>query len=176
MRHCFKFISLLILPVIFSLITSEKIYAGGKPEKKKDKWAISLSLSPFYDNNILKYSEKYIQRFKNREDEGRFHVSSIDDLAFGYSVGVTYTDEIIGKLRTILGAGYDSDAYTYNSIKTWSVYNVFWRQYITTSTSLSISYSYLPGFYVRHFRRPPFQFRIHIYPVSMCDIFVTKIG
>lgn len=151
-RLCFKIISLLCYLIIFSFISEEKIFAGDNPEKKNDNWSISLSLSPYYDSNILKYSEKYIQRFKNGEDEGRFHVSSVDDLAFGYSVGVTYMDEIIGKLRTILGAGYDSDAYTYNSIKTWAVYNIFWRQYITSSTSLSFSYSYLPGFYVRHFR------------------------
>jgi hypothetical protein len=148
----FTFNTLLCCIIVFFLIFNEKLNAGDNPAKKVDHWRINLSLSPYYDSNILKYSEKYIERFKNGEDEGRFHVSSIDDLAFGYSVGVTYTDEIIGKLRTILGAGYDSDAYTYNSIKTWSVYNVFWRQYITTSTSLSISYSYLPGFYVRHFR------------------------
>ena len=94
-------------------------FAIDKPEKKVVKWALSLSIKPYYDNNILKYSEKYIQRFKNGEDEGRFHIETTDDLVWGYSIGLTYTDEIIGNLKTILGAGYDSDAYTYNSIKTW---------------------------------------------------------
>jgi hypothetical protein len=100
----------------------------------------------------LKYSDKYIERFKNLEDEGRFHINRIDDITIGYSFGVSFTDKFIGNLRTIIGAGFDSDAYSYNSIKSWFTYDVFFRQYITSSTSFLISYSYIPGFYVRHFR------------------------
>jgi len=138
--------------ILLFFFINEKVFAGDNSKKKADKWALSLSIKPYYDSNILKYSEKYIERFKNREDEGRFHIETTDDLVWGYSIGLTYTDEIIGSLKTILGAGYDSDAYTYNSIKTWLTYNVFLRQYITASTSVSASYSYLPSFYVRHFR------------------------
>ena len=128
------------------------MFAGNKPEKKVNKWALSLSIKPYYDSNILKYSDKYIQRFKNGEDPGRFHIDRIDDLTIGYSAGITFTDEIIGKLRTIFGAGYDTDAYTYNSIKTWEAFNLFYRQQIVASTSAQFSYSYIPEFYVRHFR------------------------
>ncbi|MBP1683597.1 MAG: hypothetical protein H6Q27_1161, partial [Ignavibacteriaceae bacterium] len=138
--------------ILLFFFLNENVFAGDNPEKKVKKWALSLSIKPYYDSNILKYSEKYIERFKNLEDEGRFHIETTDDLVWGYSIGLTYTDEIIGSLKTILGAGYDSDAYTYNSIKTWLTYNVFLRQYITASTSVSASYSYLPSFYVRHFR------------------------
>jgi hypothetical protein len=59
---------------------NSKIVAGENPAKAKNKWSISLSLSPYYDSNILKYSNKYIERFKNGEDEGRFHIHSIDVL------------------------------------------------------------------------------------------------
>jgi len=145
-----KFISQLIFLIIISFCLNKNLFAGDNPEKKK--WTISLSLNPYYDSNILKYSEKYIERFKNGEDEGRFHIHSIDDLTFGYSAGLTYSDEILGNQKTVFGVGFDSDAYTYNSIKTWYIYNIFWRQYITSSTSFFLSYSYIPGFYVRHFR------------------------
>lgn len=134
------------------LIINNKVIAGDNPSKDKDNWSVVLSLSPYYDSNILKYSNKYIERFKNGEDEGRFHIHSIDDLTFGYSIGITYSDEIIGDLKTILGAGFDSDAYSYNSIKSWSTYDIFLRQYVAKFTSFSISYSYIPSFYVRHFR------------------------
>jgi hypothetical protein len=139
---------------IFSLLflINSEIVAGDNPSKKRDNWSVSLSLSPYYDSNILKYSNKYIERFKNGEDEGRFHIHSIDDLTFGYSFGLTYANEIVGKLKTILGAGFDSDAYTYNSIKSWFTYDIFLRQYLSKSTSFYVSYSYIPKFYVRHFR------------------------
>lgn len=144
-------IYVIITSLIFLLIINESILAE-EPPKKVDRWRVNLSLSPFYDSNILKYSEKYIERFKNGEDEGRFHINRIDDLTIGYAFGITFTEKIIGKQNSIFGAGFDSDAYTYNSIKSWYTYNVFWRQYVAKSTSFYISYSYLPKFYVRHFR------------------------
>ena len=55
-------------------------------------------------------------------------------------------------MNTTLGAGYDSDAYTYNSVKTWATYGIFLRQQITSSTTAQFSYSFIPEFYVRHFR------------------------
>lgn len=149
-----KYSIILIGCLIFLLSLNNELYGQKKKksEKKINKWALSLSVRPYYDSNILKYSEKYIDRFKNREDEGRFHIETIDDLVWSYSIGITFTDNIIGQLRTILGAGFDSDAYTLNSIKTWETYNIFLRQYFSASTSFSASYSYIPGFYVRHFR------------------------
>jgi hypothetical protein len=149
-RNTYSF-SALIFFSIFILIINFRVFAD-KPPKKVDRWRISLSLSPYYDSNILKYSNKYIERFKNREDEGRFHISRIDDLTLGYSIGISFTDKIIGKQKSIFGAGFDSDAYMNNSIKSWFTYNLFWRQYISKSTSFYISYSYIPKFYVRHFR------------------------
>jgi hypothetical protein len=145
-----------------------------KTEKKVNKWSLSLSIRPYYDSNILKYSEKYIDRFKNREDEGRFHIETIDDLVWSYSIGITFTDNIIGKLRTILGAGFDSDAYTLNSIKTWETYNVFVRQYFSASTSLSASYSYIPGFYVRHFRDEDWVFYYGFVPETFRPYIFSK--
>ncbi|RPI70427.1 MAG: hypothetical protein EHM47_12130, partial [Ignavibacteriales bacterium] len=88
---------ILICCLIFLPNPNNELYGQKKKtEKKADKWALSLSIKPYYDSNILKYSEKYIDRFKNREDEGRFHIETIDDLVWGYSIGLTYTDEIIG--------------------------------------------------------------------------------
>jgi hypothetical protein len=157
-------------------LPDQSIFAGDNPKKKKDKWTINLSLNPFYDSNILKYSEKYIQRFKNREDEGRFQIHSIDDLTISYSAGINFTDEFIGKLKTILGAGFDSDAYTYNSIKTWYTYSIFLRQYVTSSTQLSFSYSYIPEFYVRHFRDDDWVYVYGYTPITFQPYTFSKDG
>jgi hypothetical protein len=136
----------------FSLFISESILAGENPKKKTYQWKVHISMGTMYDNNILKYSDKYIERFLNLEDEGRFHISSHDDLVFPYSIGVSYTNKFIGELKTIFSAGYNSNAYSYNGIKNWSQYNFHWRQYVSKSTSFMLSYSYIPEFYIRHFR------------------------
>lgn len=144
---------LLCCLIVLSSTMNDGVFADDKQKQKKaDKWALSLSVKPYYDSNILKYSEKYIDRFKNGEDPGRFHISSIDDLTIGYSAGLTFTDEFFGKMKTIIGTGYNSDAYSINSIKTWATFNIFFRQQITSSTTAQFSYSYIPEFYVRHFR------------------------
>lgn len=146
-------ISLLCCLIILSNPNNE-LYGQKKKktEKKVDKWTLSLSIKPYYDSNILKYSDKYIERFKNGEDQGRFHINRIDDLTIGYSAGLTFSDNFFGKMKTIIGTGYDTDAYSYNSIKTWGAFNIFYRQQIAASTSAQFSYSYIPEFYVRHFR------------------------
>ena len=153
MKYLHSIIILLCFSLLISIVISQKAFAGDKSKKKKvDQWTLSLSIKPFYDSNILKYSDKYIQRFKNGEDPGRFHINRIDDFTIGYSAGITFSDNFFGKMKTILGAGYDTDAYTFNSVKTWGVFDVFFRQQIASSTSAQFSYSYIPEFYVRHFR------------------------
>ncbi len=151
-----KFLSrsiiLLSCVILISLLTNEEVFAGDNPKKEVDNWTLSLSINPYYDSNILKYSDKYIQRFKNGEDAGRFHIDRIDDLTIGYAAGLTFSDAFFGKMNTTLGAGYNTDAYTYNSVKSWATFNLYFRQQITESTSAQFSYSYIPEFYVRHFR------------------------
>lgn len=137
--------------IIFFLI-NEIIFAGDDPEKKIQSWSVNLSLGSYYDSNILKYSEKYLTRFLNGQDEGRFHIDSYDDFIFKYSASLIYSNRMFGNLLTIFGAGFDSDAYTVNSVKSWFTYDFFWRQYVSTSLSFLISYSHIPEYYVRHFR------------------------
>ena len=122
------------------------------PSKKVKKWDVGLSLRTFYDSNILKYSDKYLQRFMNREDEGRFHINRYDDLVTQYSLGVDFTEKIIGNLNSIFSLDLGLNQYAFNPIKTWRQFEVSWRQYVYKSTSFRISYSYIPDFYVRHFR------------------------
>lgn len=126
-------------------------YAGDNPKKGIKKWGISLTYGTSYDDNILKYSEKYLNRFVNREDEGRFHINTSDDLVISYAAKISYQDKFISDLKSIFSIGLSSSAYSNNSIKTWYQYKFNWRQNISKTTSISLSYSFIPNFYVRHF-------------------------
>jgi hypothetical protein len=88
----------------------------------------------------------------NLEDEGRFHINSSDDIEIQYSLGASFTHKIIGDLRSIFSAKVNLKNYTNNSIKSWSQYYFGWRQYVAKSTSFLLSYTYIPDFYVRHYR------------------------
>lgn len=127
-------------------------FAENKPKKKVRHWNIELSMSPYYDSNILKYSDKYIDRFLNREDEGRFHINRYDDMVVRYSGSVSYTNRFINKLKSIFSADLSYYKYSFNNVKDWLRFNIDWRQYFLSRSSFRISYSYIPHFYVRHFR------------------------
>ena len=149
---CFAFHLLFFYLLIISFSITENLFAQSSSKKETYHWEVNLSLGTMYDSNILKYSDKYIDRFINSEDEGRFHITSYDDLVIPHSIDIAYSNQIIGDQVTVFSAGYNSNAYSYNGIKNWAQYNVDCRQYITKYTSFLVSYSYIPNFYIRHFR------------------------
>jgi len=135
-----------LLFVILSLY-SNTIAKGPEPE-----WNIKLQIGSIYDSNILKYSDKYIEKYNNNEDEGRFHINRYDDLIIHSSIQTSYNFRLIKKLNSIVSGGIRHRTYTLNSIKNWYLFNISWRQYLSKKFSLKIIYSYIPEFYVRHFR------------------------
>jgi hypothetical protein len=122
------------------------------PKKKTRYWNIDLSISPLYDNNILKYSDKYIERFLNREDEGRFHIHSLDDLVMDYSLEISYSKNIVKKHKSIFSASIDYTSYSYNPVKSWASFEFALRQAVTKKTSFWLAYSHIPKYYINHFR------------------------
>ena len=82
--HLFsRFRNILIILILLFLIFPSNVLAKKRKKRRSkpiDKWEIRLTLNTIYDNNILKYSTKYIERFQNREDEGRFNINTYDDL------------------------------------------------------------------------------------------------
>ena len=113
---------------------------------------LEVGASSLYDNNILRYSDKYISRFNNREDTGRFHNSTLDDLILVNSFRLGLTMRLIGTQTTNMTFDYRRRTYTHNSIKNWSYFAVSMKQDVSKKFSAQIGYSYIPEFYVRHFR------------------------
>lgn len=146
-RTTFKFLLILLLTLPVG-----EIAAGDKPGEKIKHWEVDLSISPYYDSNILKYSDKYIDRFLNRQDEGRFQINRYDDLVTGYSAGLSYSNDFIKKLNSTFSFTFNYSRYSFNPVKNWFRYSIGWRQDFLPTSSFMISYSYLPHFYVRHFR------------------------
>jgi len=65
-----------LLAVVCLAITPSPAPAGEDPFP----WRAQIGLSTLYDDNILRYSDKYLGRFAWGEDEGRFHIETTDDL------------------------------------------------------------------------------------------------
>jgi hypothetical protein len=145
----------LFLMILCITLPSANAFAEEKSKKKKKKkpeFALQFKLATIYDDNILKYSEKYLERFMNGEDKGRFHIDTYDDVIFYTSLGGTVTHKIFGKQKSVLNAEAARRTYAVNDIKSWNYFAIGFRQYINKKLSFKISYSYIPDFYVRHFR------------------------
>lgn len=115
-------------------------------------WKFSVTAATVYDDNILRYSEKYIERFNRGQDAGRFHINSIDDLVLQSSVSAERFFRIRRNWTAVLFAEARNRLYTHNSVKNWSALGVGIRQRWGTGAVLSVSYNHLPDFYVRHYR------------------------
>ncbi len=145
-RICF------LLLIIFLFLAAGEAFAEEKKKKKSKNLNIGFTLATTYDNNILKYSDKYLARFMNGQDEGRFHIDTYDDIILYTSLKMSYTFRIFGKLRSIINGEVSRRTYVVNDIKSWNYMTFGYLQYITKRASFKILYSYIPSFYVRHFR------------------------
>jgi hypothetical protein len=150
-KGTFTFTIFSVLILLLALPASE-VKAGNNPKKKVKHWEAEISISPYYDSNILKYSDKYIDRFVNMQDEGRFHINRYDDLVSKYSVRLNYSNKFIKKLNSEFSFDFRYSKYSFNPVKNWLRYSVGWRQYFLSKSCFMISYSFIPHFYVRDFR------------------------
>jgi hypothetical protein len=145
------------LPLLlaFLILSTGNVLAGEKKKKKKKKspvYSINFKLGAAYDDNILKYSDKYLDRFMNGEDEGRFHIDTYDDVIILTTLQLSSSFYIFKKRKTVLNAEVSRRTYAINKVKNWNYMAFGVRQYITKRLSFKLSYSYIPSFYVRHFR------------------------
>jgi len=111
-----------------------------------------LQFATIYDDNILKYSDKYLERFLNNEDQGRFYIDTYDDVILYQSVDLSTTFRIFRNLKSKINFDFNNNLYVVNGIKNWYYATLGFQQYFTTRGSFKIFYSYMPDFYVRHFR------------------------
>jgi len=124
-----------------------------KEKKKKEKhFEAKVGLGSFYDDNILKYSDKYLERFMNNEDQGRFHIKTYDDLVVNPSLSFAYNFTVFGKQKSKISADYSLSNYIINDVKNWQSFSIGYQQFFYKKASFRLSYSYIPDFYVRHFR------------------------
>jgi hypothetical protein len=120
---------------------------------KKSRFDLKLSVASIYDDNILKYSDKYIDRFLNNEDEGRFEINTYDDVYIKSKISTSYYFKFFKKKKTKISASFNNNSYVNNPIKTWNYYGVGIQQYFLKKANVKFSYSYIPAFYVRQFRQ-----------------------
>lgn len=146
----------MLILIMASPFLINQVQAQEKDKEKKKKKSVpvevELGFTTIYDNNILKYSEKYLERFKNNEDNGRFHIETYDDIILSPSLKLSSTFRIFKKLNSKFNIDYSQNSYIVNDIKNWRTIGVGFQQFLTKKASLRISYSYIPDFYVRHFR------------------------
>lgn len=141
---------ILILILFWNSFSS--ISAQEKTSLAPNRWKTSISISSLYDNNILKYSEKYLDRFEKKQDAGRFHINHADDIILQSKAEISYSYNIIKNNASAISVSADYNRYLNNTIKNWGQVGVGISQEISRPLTFDINYSYIPDFYVRHYR------------------------
>ncbi len=143
--------AIFLLTIILLFINTDAFTQSRKAKKPKN-FELKLKLGSTYDNNILKYSDKYLDRFMNGEDKGRFHIDTYDDMIIYTSLQLDWSFKILNNHKSKINGEVSRRTYVVNDIKSWNYFTVGFQQYFAKKASIKILYSYIPEFYVRHFR------------------------
>jgi hypothetical protein len=145
-------IKYLLIPCIILFILP--FFAGAQETNKEifKKGDIFILAGSEYDDNILKYSDIYIEKFKRGVDEGRFHISTYDDIILHSSLQPSLTFEFFKRRETKVDFEYSRSTYIKNNIKTWNQFSLGVSQDIHKRGNIKITYDYIPYFYLRHYR------------------------
>jgi hypothetical protein len=175
----FRIVTLFILTV-FLVAGSLSAQTDNLKEKKEKKITIKPDISlefenrMFYDDNILKYSDKYLERFLNREDEGRFQINTYDDVIERPSIKINARQKLFKNQTTDVQFLFNRSFYLNNSIKSWSYMSMGIDQTITKKSRVNFSYSYIPHFYIRHFRDEDYVFFLGYVPEAFTPMSFSK--
>jgi hypothetical protein len=119
----------------------------------KPEYSAIIGLKTMYNDNLLEYSDYFIEKFVTREDSGRFHINTYDALLIKPSFLFTISLPLFKKKPTQLW-GYAAHTFTIRNNKRgdFSSYSFGLNQTISPAIQAELSYSYLPFFYLFHMR------------------------
>jgi hypothetical protein len=132
---------------------------SGKSLKEKLNLRVSGSvvLQTIYDDNILRYSDGFIEDFRRNDPPDKFHVETYDDAILSPRLFLTFRANPLGKRETRLYLGYITWQYVRNPAKDNELWTLRLRQYTARYDRVEFSYSYSPPSYIRHLSdRVPF--------------------
>ncbi len=151
-RVLYKSCLLSIVLAITNACFVENAFGADKNHNKYQKWDFKVSQAFIYDNNILKYSDNYINLFVSELNPGRFNINTYDDFVLNSSLRASYTVNLIKNLKTTINVNANYKTYTHNNIKNWGQVSLGLKQHITKKSSIKFQYNYIPDYYIKHFR------------------------
>ena len=126
--------------------------AVSMPGEPVSGWNTRVRVASYYDSNILRYSDKFIQRFDQGRDSGRFRVESLDDTIQRVDLDMTREYAGTGNKPATLALGISHRSYWRNSIKDWTRAQLTWEQHLRRGRRISLFVNGATDFYVRHLR------------------------
>ena len=124
--------------------TSGRTRPGAKPTLE-----LTLGLMPFYDDNVLEYSDNQIVDFDSGLHPDRYSIRSRDDLVVQTELGLGYRVDYGGGRRRALrvrGIGRFNDK---NATADDHALSAGWRESFRGGRSIALSYYTLPDYYLR---------------------------
>ncbi len=132
-------------------------YYNGPPVSYQWDVDSEVELEMIYDDNILHYSEDYLDDFRHGRYPEKFVVETYDDLIMHPTLSVEVERPLLFGKRTRLRGRVKHWQYTRNDIKSNQTYDLRFRQYLRRRDYFELSAAYAPDSYIRELSdRPPF--------------------
>lgn len=175
--------------ILLYLFTGVNGFAQKKHKlHRKGQWTANFRLYTGYNDNALKYSEKYLERFMNNLDPKRFEIITYDDVSIKGRLFVSYRKKWFSRHYSRISFAFQRTQYTMNTFKSWNMFSIYLRQDFARKASVQFTYQYLPYFYVRTYRDEdlvsiygyspntfrPFEFNKEHYGLSLRNTFYKK--
>ncbi len=139
--------------------------AGSRPaaRRQRNPWRHSgnVGLEFIYDDNIFRFSDVNIDRFRRGMDPGRFKMKTYDDFIISPSITLDLRRRLVWGKDTNFWMKLMLYEYTTNPVKTNQSLLLRARQYAWGRDFAEVAFSYSPNGYIREMLdRPPFASRV----------------
>lgn len=121
----------------------------GRAAKSRSRWSNDLFVRGYYDNNILDYSPRDLNRFGNRTLPNRFSINTSDDFItdIGGDLERRWRSRARAEYRLRFATG--AHLYSRNAIKNWMNYTVEGRWTNSGQNTVIVHLGWMPHFYLR---------------------------
>ncbi len=143
--------------------------------RQRNPWRLTgnVGMEFIYDDNIFRFSDENIGRFRRGEDRDRYKMKTYDDFIISPSITLDLRRRLIWGKDSNFWMKYMRYEYATNPIKTNQSLLLRARQYAWGRDFAEVAFSYSPNGYIREmFDRPPFTSRVT--PMQFTPFTITR--
>ena len=149
----YRIMILLVTNFMVTCFIFTNVYAQKRAKKYRPALEVHLQSGVSYDDNILRYSDHYLNLFSTGSEADRFLINSTAGTVVSNDIDIGWKNYFFKRLPTEISALVSHRVYAGNTVKSWNSWQLDAKQYLHKRTAIGITYANIPDFYIRHQRK-----------------------